>query len=173
MNTHGPLGDITRHQDHSTLRFRRSLRHSAEKVWIALTESEHMRWWMPVDMIGDRDVGSTVAMVFWPDLVDKKGLDPDAGTATIRECEPMRVFEWAWHETVVRFEIDPTPAGCDLTLTVELGAVDPDTIVDNAGGFHIWMDHLTALLDDGSTLPIADANTERLDNKYRDAVGRS
>lgn len=161
------LGLIERHDDHTTLRFRRSLAHEPEKVWRALTESEHLRWWMPADMIGERAAGATVEMIFWPDLVEKTGLEPDAGTATIRVWDPPQVFEWLWQGSLIRFELTPTAPGCLLELSVEIETADPDTIVDNAGGYHLWMAHLSTLLDDGSTPPIADANPQNLQDRYR------
>lgn len=173
MNSSEPMGEISRDGDHATLRFTRTLRHTPDKVWRALTESEHMRWWMPVDMIGDRSVGSTVKMIFWPDLVAKKGLDPDAGTATIRVWEPSHIFEWVWHGSIVRFDLTEIPQGCQLVLTVVIESDDPDTIVDNAGGFHLWIEHVTTLLDRGTSQAIADADAQHLEVHYRRLVSEA
>ena len=167
MNHESQLGHIERHDGHTRLTFRRSLAHRPEQVWRALTESEHMRWWMPVDMVGERAAGATLKMIFWPDLVEKKGLDPDAGTASVSVWDPPRVFEWVWHGSRVRFDLTPTAEGCVLDLTVDIETDDPDTIIDNAGGFHLWVEHLGALLDDGETPPIADAEPHGLENRYR------
>ncbi len=164
------LGDIERHNGRTTLTFRRSLTHRPDKVWRALTESEHMKSWMPVDMIGERSDGATLKMIFWPDLVEKKGLDPDAGTATISEWNPPQVFEWIWHGSRVRFELTPTPDGCVLDLSVDIDTDDPDTIIDNAGGYHLWMEHLGNLLDHGASPPIADDQPQRLESHYRELI---
>lgn len=118
-------------------------------------------------MIGERAAGATLNMVFWPDLVAKNGLDPDAGTATITEWTPNQVFEWVWHGSTIRFEITPTADGCVLDLTVDIQTDDPDTIIDNAGGYHLWMQHLTTLLDDGTTPSIANAAPHSLESEYR------
>ncbi len=170
MSFDDEFADISQHEDQTTLRFQRPLSHVPEKVWKALTESDYLRWWMPADMIGDRIAGATVEMVFWPDLVEAKGLDPNAGTATIEVFEPMRTFEWVWHGTTVCFDIDPCAEGCELALTVEFQSTDPDIIVDNAGGFHLWMDHLQALLDSGSTPPIALVSADHLEPHYRSVL---
>ncbi len=172
MTSDGPLGEIKRNPGQTTLHFTRDLAHTPEKVWRALTESDHMRWWMPVDMVGDRAAGATVRMVFWPDLVDKTGLDPDAGTATIHVWDPPNVFEWIWHGSRVRFDITATDGGCTLELLVDIDDDDPDTIVDNAGGYHVWMDHLATLLDSGSSKPVADANPRALEAEYRALLHR-
>lgn len=167
MTADSEFGTIERRHGHATLTFRRSLRHQPEKVWRALTENEHMESWMPCEMIGERAPGATVNMVFWSDLVAKTGLDPDAGTATITEWTPLQVFEWAWNGSTIRFEITPTTDGCVLDLSVDIQTDDPDTIIDNAGGYHLWMQHLTTLLDDGETPSIADAAPQSLENEYR------
>jgi len=85
----------------------------------------------------------------------------------------MRTFEWVWHGTTVRFDIDTTAQGCDLTLTVTVQSIDLDTIVDNAGGFQLWIDHLTALVNSGSTPPIAAVDADHLEPHYRRAFDQS
>lgn len=167
MAPDGPLGDINRDSGRTTLHFVRSLAHPPERVWRALTESEHMRWWMPADMIGEKAAGATVSMVFWEDLVDKMGLDPDGGTATIQVWDPPHVFQWLWHGSLVRFEIKAFSGGSRLDLKVEIDTDDPDTIIDNAGGFHLWVEHLETLLSSGSSAPIADADPRPLQARYR------
>ncbi len=166
--THDPhLGNIERQDGRTTLTFRRALAHQPEKVWRAITESEHMRWWMPVDMAGERFAGATLELTFWPDLVEKMSLDPAAGTASISVWEPHRVFEWIWHGSTIRFELTPTEDGCVLDLSVEIDTDEPDTIVDNAGGYHLWIEHLTRLLDHGQSPSIADAEPHDLESQYR------
>ena len=167
MTSDSEFGHIERHHSHTTLTFRRSLSHAPEKVWRALTANEHMKWWMPCEMIGERATGATVNMVFWPDLVAKKGLDPDAGTATITEWTPPQVFELVWNGSTIRFELTSASEGCVLDLSVDIQTDDPDTIVDNAGGYHLWMQHLTALLNEGETPSIADAESPSLEAEYR------
>jgi hypothetical protein len=139
-------------------------------VWQALTESEHMRYWMPADLVGQMENGATLKVVFWPDLVEAKGIDPDGGTATIEVWDPPRTFEWIWNTTRIRFEITPTPDGCSLQLTVGIGTDDPDLVIDAAGGFHLWLEHLTNLLDTGSSLPLAAADPQPLEVRYRAQV---
>ena len=163
------LGSIDWLEGRTILSYRTSLAHRSAKVWAAVTESEHMRWWMPVDMSGERSEGATVEMTFWADLVTKKGLDPDAGTAEISAWNPPEVFEWVWHEARIRFELEQTHQGCDLHLLVDIGPddLDHETIIDNAAGYHLWIEHLSALLNNGSSPPIADGDPQRLAVQYR------
>lgn len=44
------LGRGRREGGQISLRYVRELRHSPEKVWAALTESEQLRAWMPIDL---------------------------------------------------------------------------------------------------------------------------
>jgi uncharacterized protein YndB with AHSA1/START domain len=166
MNSGSPFGEVQRDGGQTTLRFVRELAHAPEKVWRALTQSNHLRWWMPVDMIGERATGATVRLAFWPDVVERKGLDPDAGTATIQVWDPPSVFEWVWHGTRIRFELTATADGCRLQLLVEFDGDDPDTVVVNAAGYHLWMEHLATLLNTGSSAPIAEADAEPLEATY-------
>ena len=165
-------GEIHRHDGRSTLRYRRSLTRSQPDVWAALTESGHLRWWMPADMVGERAAGASVRMVFWPDLVEAKGLEADAGTATILSCDPPSVFEWRWHDSLVRFQLAPSDEdGCLLDLAVEIDTDEPEAVVENACGFHLWVDHLSELVETGSSPPIAEGDAGRHEGHYRSVVG--
>ncbi len=168
-STHQP-GTIERGQEHTTLRFTRQLTRPSPKAWEMLTESEHLRWWMPADMVGDKESGASVQMVFWPDLVERNGLAPDAGTATIEIWEPTNTFAWVWHGSRIRFDIVATSRGSDVSLTVDIDTADPEAIVDNACGYQLWMDHLATLVNTGSSAPIADGDPEPLKSHYRSVV---
>jgi uncharacterized protein YndB with AHSA1/START domain len=170
MTTQDRLGKVERDGGRTTIRFTRSLAHPPEKVWQALTESEHMRYWMPGDLVGLKEKGATLQMVFWHDLVEAKGIEPDGGTATVEVWDPPRTFEWIWNSTRIRFEINPTSGGSTLQLTVGIGTDDPDLVIDAAGGFHLWLEHLANLLDTGSSIPLAAANPEPIEARYRAQV---
>lgn len=173
MTTREHLGTIERDRGQTTLRFTRSLAHPPEKVWSVLTKSEHMRWWMPADLVGDKREGASLQIVFWPDLVEAKGLEPDAGTATVEVWDPPRTFEWIWNGTRIRFDITPTSTGSDLQLTVSIPTDDPNVVVDAAGGFHLWMEHLDRLLETGSSIPIAGADPKPLEANYRALIDQA
>lgn len=170
MTTQEHLGSIERDRGQTTLRFARSLAHPPERVWSVLTKSEHMRWWMPADLVGDKQEGASLRMVFWPDLVKARGLEPDAGTATIEVWDPPRTFEWIWNATRIRFDITPTSTGVNLQLSVSIATADSKIVVDAAGGFQHWMEHLSRLLDTGSSIPIAAADPKPLEANYRALV---
>lgn len=170
MMADGPLAAVQSSGGRTTLRFTRSLRHAIEKVWHAATDSDQMRWWMPADMVGEREAGATVQMVFWPDLVEARGLDPDAGPATIHVWDPWKTFEYDWHGSQIRFDFAAKADGVvELQLVVDIDTDDEDLVVDNAGGFHLWMDHFTRLLDTGASPAIAEADAAPIQAAYRAA----
>ena len=57
------------------LRFVRRFAHPPEKVWRAITESEHLQHWLPCDIVGERAEGAGVELPFWPAHVEAYGLD--------------------------------------------------------------------------------------------------
>jgi Activator of Hsp90 ATPase homolog 1-like protein len=57
-----PMGEVMRDRDKWVLRYERVLRHAPEKVWAALTESEHLRHWMPCDIVGERGEGADLEL---------------------------------------------------------------------------------------------------------------
>ena len=123
-------------------------------------------------MIGTLEPHAVVALRFWPDLAEKYHVDRDAGVGTIRIWDPPTTFEWTWAESVIRFDLSPTVDGSDLTLTVTIATDDTDTIIDNAGGYHLWMDHIVGLLDNGTHRPIADADAAPVESRYREQLQR-
>ena len=56
--TRDPLGEVRRDGDRWSLRYVRLLRHSPEKVWAAITRSEHLAHWLPCDILGERRAGA-------------------------------------------------------------------------------------------------------------------
>ena len=70
-----PLGEVLRDEDKWVLRYERVLRHPSEKVWAALTESEHLRHWMPCDIVGDRRAGADLRLPFWPAQVERYAIE--------------------------------------------------------------------------------------------------
>ena len=57
------------------LRYVRRLAHPPEKVWRALTESEHLRHWLPCDIVGERRAGAPIELPFWPEHVESYGIE--------------------------------------------------------------------------------------------------
>ena len=119
------------------LHFVRRLRHSPAKVWAALADPEQRAAWFPGTMTGELTPGATLRFATGVDSV------PDF-TGTVLAVEPERLLEFTWGEDVLRFEIEPTPEGCRLTLRdsiAELGKAARD-----GAGWHVCLEQLDVAL---------------------------
>ncbi len=72
--TNHELGTVREEDGRYVVSFERHLRHPREKVWRAITESEHLAHWMPCDIVGDRRAGGTIELPFWPAHVERYGI---------------------------------------------------------------------------------------------------
>lgn len=166
-----PLGQVLRQGDKWGLRYERLLHHPPERVWRSLTESGDLRHWMPCDIVGERREGADIDLVFWPDHVERYSIEEPVTHGQILTWDPHRVFEWTWDTDVLRWELEPVEGGTLLTLTTWLGK-DVDVAKDAAAGYHVCLDQLIDLLDEGSTGPLVDADVRRWEREYGEAVAR-
>lgn len=175
------LGTVELEGTTPVLRWNRHLPHPPEKVWRGLTESEHLRHWLPCDIVGDRAEGATVSLPFWPDHVETYELDPAPLTGTILTWRPHEVFEWTWDTDRLRFELEARDDGTLLRFTTWIGdptghGVDgsPDDAsgtTSAAAGYHVCLDHLAALLaDHGPVSRLVDSDPAGLEARYRAVV---
>ncbi len=157
--------------DRPGLRFVRRLRHRPERVWRALTESEHLRSWMPCDVVGERAAGARLQLPFWPEVAARYEIEGPVLEGEIRVWDPPRVFEWIWDADVLRFELEPDGDGTVLTLTTWIAnpADPPMHLV--AAGYHTCLDHLGRLLDTGSAPSVAEADPTPLEAAYAERMG--
>ena len=153
------------------LRFVRHLGHPPEKVWRAITESEHLRHWFPCDIVGPREAGANVELPFWPaqveayDLQEQPSLDGE-----IVVWQPFEVFEWMWSTDRLRFELAPDGGGTTLTFTTWLGEFGHG-VEKTAAGYHVCFDELAELLDTGTvSTPLAEASVAELEQRYAEAL---
>lgn len=159
--------------DPTRLRFVRRFRHAPEKVWRALTESEHLRSWMPCDIVGERAEGAAIELPFWPEVVKKYDMDDSVLSGVIRVWDPPRVFEWTWDTDTLRWELEPDGAGTVLTFTTWLGTENTESVSSNAAGYHTCLDHLERLLETGSAPSVAEADPSALEKTYAELIGIS
>lgn len=170
------LGEVLRDGGRIGLRYERRLAHPPEKVWCALTESEHLRHWFPADIVGERRSGAPLRLRFWPESVEQAraeieavGVDPDEAVlpGELLTWDPPRVFEFTWDVDHLRYELEPDGAGTLLVFTTWLlGDPGPKGTPGTAAGYHVCLDALEQLLDTGSsTMPGAAAVTA-LEERY-------
>jgi uncharacterized protein YndB with AHSA1/START domain len=136
-------GQLSQHGDHWRLTFTRTLPHRPEKVWRALTESEHLASWFPQQISGGWAPGAKLTF-------EHAGSPGPPFHGEVIACEPPRLLEFTWGTDTLRFELAPDAAGCTLVLSdtfAELGKAARD-----AAGWHACLDLLEQSLA-GATAP--------------------
>ena len=152
------LGEVSRDGGVVVLRYRRRLAHPPDKVWRAITESEHLHHWFPADLIGDRAAGAHLTIRFWPEAVEQAGaeieaagvaLDDPSLPGTVLVWEPPHVFVFTWDTEELRFDLTSDGAGTTLVLTVRTDKAGPRGFAGTAAGYHMCVDALVGHLDGG------------------------
>ena len=166
------LGTVTLEGGHHVVRFERLLRHPQEKVWRAITESEHLVHWLPCDIVGERRAPAEITLPFWPAHVEKYGIATPVMDGSIVVWEPPSMFEWWWSTDRLRWELEEAEGGTRLRFTTWLGPHGMGAATTSAG-YHVCLTNLQTLLDTGSAPPLVDADTAALEALYREVVGVS
>lgn len=167
--TEPDLGTIERTDGGYVVRFERTLRHPPAKVWRALTESEHLAHWMPCDIVGERAAGAAIELPFWPDHVERYGIETPSLDGRIEVWDPPSVFEWWWSTDRLRWELEATDVdgapGTVLRFCTWLGPVGKGA-ANAAGGYHACLDNLQLLLDTGTAPPLVDVDVSPFEQAY-------
>lgn len=166
MKDNERMGEVFREGEEVTLRYVRELRHPPEKVWAALTESEHLRAWMPVDLVGERAAGAKLSARFWPDFVAKYEIDEPSLPAEIVVWDPPKTLVWIWDTDLLRFELEATESGTRLIFTTK---IDTKQVPGHktAAGYHSCLRYLIEHLDKGTVeVPLLDQPTADLEASY-------
>jgi uncharacterized protein YndB with AHSA1/START domain len=165
MTFQHPLGEVLHDGDTVGLRYERHLSHPVERVWRALTDSDQLRHWMPVDIIGERVAGADVQATFWPDVVAKYSIPEPTMPGKILTWDPPRTFSWKWATDTLIFELHPTETGTRLVFTTWV--VDTNAGVDKtAAGYHVCLDQLVSLVETDSPAPFIDADPTEYEKAY-------
>ncbi len=114
-----------------TLILVRELRHSPEKVWLALTDPAHLREWAPFVTDGSLDTVGTVKLT-WVGT-------PQALATRVTRADAPRVLEY----NDIRWELEAIGGGTRLTLWHN---IDRRFVSMGAAGWHICFDVLDRLL---------------------------
>ena len=135
----GPVrgADIQKDGEQWTLILVRELRHSPQKVWLALTDPVHLREWAPFDADGSLGAVGTVKLstVGTP--------TPQISETTVTRADEPRRLEYSWGGKDLRWELEPIGGGTRLTLWHN---IDRRFISWGAAGWHICFDVLDRLL---------------------------
>lgn len=117
----------------------RTLKHSPDKVWRALTEPEHLREWSPFDADGSlAHVGAKVT------LTTVGAPKPHITETIVERAEPNKSLVFNWGGNEMRWELEPSGSGTRLTLWT---SINRRFIAMGAAGWHLCLDVLDHLLD--------------------------
>ncbi|MEV6271011.1 SRPBCC family protein [Kribbella sp. NPDC051936] len=142
----------------SVLRMERRLRHSAEKVWRALTEPEQLARWFPASVNLQPRIGSTVEY-----LMDGE----PAGGGEVLEFDPPRVFAITWNGEVLRWELLPADSGCLLVMSHTFD--DRFGAASFASGWTLCLDGMEMILD-GKSIDV-EPDTGSLHDRFVELLG--
>ena len=147
----------------------RELHHPPEKVWLAITDPEHLREWAPFD--ADKSLATAGASV--------KLTTVNAPSLHITETRIMRAdaphfLEYMWGANPMRWELEPIPGGTRLTLST---AINKNFISMGAAGWHICFDVMDRHLAGNPIGRLVGADTmkfaawQRLNKEYAQQFG--
>lgn len=144
-----------------TLVLVRELRHSPEKVWLALTDPSHLREWAPFEVDGSLGAIGAVNLK-WTGA-------PQAFETRITRADAPTVLEYG----DIRWELEAHGGGTRLTLW---HSIDRRFISMGAAGWHISLDVLEHLLAGTPLGRIVGADAmkvgwQRLNEEYAEQFG--
>jgi uncharacterized protein YndB with AHSA1/START domain len=155
-------GELHAAKGRSQLRFERTLPHSREKVWRALTEPEHLAAWFPTTIEGERVAGAPLRFSFPNDEAP-----PMEGEMIT--YDPPSVLEFRWGEDVVRFELAPNDGGSLLTLVDTLD--EHGKAARDAAGWHVCLDVLDSHLAGAEGPEASSDQWKPLNDEYAERFG--
>ena len=147
------VAQVQKDGDKWTLVLVKELRHSPEKVWLAITDPAHLREWAPFDADGSLDtVGATVKLT-WVGTAQ-------ATETKVTHANPPNLLEYG----DIRWELEASGVGTRLTLW---HSIDRRFISWGAAGWHICFDVLDRLLAGKPISRMAGAAAMHLDGWQR------
>ena len=147
----------------------RELRHSPEKVWLAVTDPEHLREWAPFD--ADKSLATAGVNV---KLTTVNAPQTHITETRIMRAEAPHFLEYMWGANPMRWELEPIPGGTRLTLST---AINRNFISMGAAGWHVCLDVLDHLLAGDPIGRLVGTDTmkfsgwQRLTNEYAQTFG--
>jgi uncharacterized protein YndB with AHSA1/START domain len=142
----------------NVLRVERRFRHPREKVWRALTRSDHLGQWFPSDVEMDDTVGGAVRFVF------REGQAPPS-EGVVEEFDPPSTLAYTWFDDLLRYELHDDGDHCLMVFTHTFD--DRAGAASFASGWRLCFDGLEQVLD-GRPVDVP-ADTGALHESY---VGR-
>jgi uncharacterized protein YndB with AHSA1/START domain len=130
--------DIQKDGEKWTLIVVRNLSHPPNKVWLAITEPEHLREWAPFD--SDRSLASVGTV----QLTTVGAPKPMVSETQIKRADAPKLLEFNWGGQDLRWQLEPLASGgTKLTLWHN---IDRRFIAMGAAGWHVCLDVLERAL---------------------------
>lgn len=87
------------------MRFERSFAHSPLKIWPALTEADHLRYWFPALVNFTLTPGATLRFDFTPEDMQRYDIPEDQATSydEITRVEAPNLLEYSWYREILRY----------------------------------------------------------------------
>ncbi len=131
-------GQLRTDGDRAVVTYYREFPHPPEKVWLALTEDEHLEAWFPTTIEGERAAGARLTF-------RHRDIDLPPMEGEILAFEPPTLLEFTWGPDTLRLELEPDGDGTALTFRAtmeELGKAARD-----GAGWHTCLANLAHELD--------------------------
>lgn len=130
--------EVRKDGDKWTLILVREMRHSPQKVWLALTDPAQLREWAPFDADGNLAAsGSTVK------LTTVGAPTPHVTESKVTRADAPHLLEYNWGGFDMRWQLEAHGTGTRLTLWTN---IDRRYISMGAAGWHVCLDVLDHLL---------------------------
>jgi len=125
----------------STIVFERRSKHSAERLWRAITDPDEVGKWMGYPAKIDLRIGGD----WYVDFSETN--DGDLGGVIVR-IDPGRHVAFYWRLTVVEWKVEPADDGCTYEL-VQNGLVpgEGELVEGYAAGWHGFLEQLDMHLE--------------------------
>jgi uncharacterized protein YndB with AHSA1/START domain len=168
----GPLAQVATFEEPDggvTVVFTRDLPHPQMSVWEALTDPAELEQWAPYT--ADRNLdGVGPATLTMLGGVDFGGPLP----GEVVRADAPEVLEYTWGDDLLRWQLDPVPAGTRLTLRHTVKG--PDWVAKVAAGWHLCLVVMDQLLAGEPIGPIVgqeamDFGWQDLHDRYAVEVG--
>ena len=145
-----------------TLIVDRTLPHSVERVWKALTEPDQIRVWLP--FLPNRPLNSTGPAL----LTDLGTADPETKEANVLEVSSPHLLVLSWGGDTLRWEL--TDADGQTRLTLSHTFTDRQQAPSYAAGWHLCLGALGDLLNGNPGEPVV--GEAALEHGYQELFDR-
>jgi uncharacterized protein YndB with AHSA1/START domain len=151
--------DIQKDGEKWTLIVARNLSHPPSKVWLAITDPEHLREWAPFD--ADRSLASVGTV----QLSTVGAPKPMVAETQVKRADAPKLLEFNWGGQDLRWELEPLASGgTKLTLWHN---IDRRYIAMGAAGWQVCLDVLERALADQPIGRIVGGDAMRLEGWQR------